>query len=268
MALEGWFPETAPPEIAVLAEDRFQDLRMTRRTRSFADVTDADVFHQIAREHGLSASVNVNGPSHQVLVQVNQSDLAFLRERARAMDAELWMDGTQLNVETRANRGGDPLELTHGYQLRSFRALADLATQRTSVTVNGWDVAAKDTLTHEADDSVIRSELNGDTSGTSILQSSLGGRKEAVAHAVPLNSEETQATAESYFKACARQFVIGNGIAETQSALRVGTTVNIKQTGPLFSGTYYVVEVRHRFDSARGLRTEFIAERAGIGQAS
>ena len=28
----------------VLAEDRFQDLRMTRRTRTFADVTDADVF--------------------------------------------------------------------------------------------------------------------------------------------------------------------------------------------------------------------------------
>ena len=35
MALEGNFPEGAPPLITVLAEDRFQDLRMTRRTRSF-----------------------------------------------------------------------------------------------------------------------------------------------------------------------------------------------------------------------------------------
>jgi phage protein D len=266
MALEGAFPESAPPEITVLAEDRFQDLRMTRRTRSFADVSDADVFNQIAGEHGLTANVQVTGPSHRVLVQVNQSDLAFLRDRARTIDAELWMDGRQLNAESRANRQGSPLELTQGHELRSFRVLADLATQRTSVSVNGWNVAAKDTLSYQADDSVIRPELNGDTSGVSILQSALGARKEALAHTVPLNSQETQALAESYFKACARQFVVGRGIAETQAALRVGAVVDVQNIGPLFNGHYYVVEVRHRFDSARGLRTEFTAERSGIGR--
>jgi phage protein D len=267
MALEAAFPESAPPEITVLAEDRFQDLRMTRRTRSFADVSDADVFNQIAGEHGLTTNVQVTGPPHKVLVQVNQSDLAFLRERARSIDAELWMEGRELNAETRANRRGTSLELIHGHQLRSFRVLADLATQRTTVTVNGWDVSAKDTLTYSATEAVIRSELNGDTSGVSILRSAFGERKEALAHAIPLNSDETQALAESYFKACARQFVVGRGVAETQAGLRVGAVVDLKNTGPLFNGEYYVVEVRHRFDSARGLRTEFVAERAGMGQA-
>jgi hypothetical protein len=37
--------------------------------------------------------------------------------------------------------------------------------------------------------------------------------------------------------------------------------------GPLFSGKYYVCEVRHRFDGQRGLRTEFRCERPGIGHA-
>jgi uncharacterized protein len=266
MALEAAFPETAPPEITVLAEDRFQDLRMTRRTRSFADVTDADVFRQIAGDHGLTANVNLTGPSYKVLVQVNQSDLAFLRERARTLDAELWMDGANLNAKTRSDRRGNALELTHGHELRCFTALADLATQCTSVSANGWDVSAKDTLKHQADDSVIRSELNGDTSGVSILKSALGDRKEALAHAVPLNSSETQAIAESYFKVCARRFVVGRGVAETQSKLRVGAVVDLKNIGPLFSGKYYVVEVHHRFDSQKGLRTEFTAERAGIGR--
>src|SRR5262252_7055013 len=41
MGLEAGFPEGQPPQINVLAEDRFQDLRMTRRTRSFCDVSDA-----------------------------------------------------------------------------------------------------------------------------------------------------------------------------------------------------------------------------------
>jgi phage protein D len=266
MALEAAFPETAPPEISVLAEDRFQDLRMTRRTRSFSDVSDTNVFRQIAGEHGLTSNVNLTGPSYKVLVQVNQSDLAFMRERARTLDAELWMDGTKLNIKSRADRRGNALELTHGHELRRFTALADLATQRTSVSANGWDVSAKDALKHQADDSVIRSELNGDASGVSILKSAIGERKEALAHTVPLNSNETQAIAESYFKVCARRFVVGRGVAETQSKLRVGAVVDLKNIGPMFSGKYYVVEVRHRFDSQKGLRTEFTAERAGIGK--
>ena len=36
-------------------------------------------------------------------------------------------------------------------------------------------------------------------------------------------------------------------------------------TGPLFSGKYYVCEVKHLFDG-EGLRTEFVAERPGLGK--
>ena len=267
MALEAAFPDHGPSEITALCDDRFQDLRMTRRTRSFADKSDADVFKDIAGEHGLTSSVDLSGPTHKTLVQVNQSDLAFMRERARTLDAELWMEGKKLNAKTRANRRGTALPLTHGHELRSFVALADLATQRTSVSANGWDVSAKDALKHEADEAAIRSELNGDTSGVSILKSAFGDRKEALAHTVPTTSTETQTIAESYFKLCARRFVIGRGVAETQVKLRVGAVVDLKNLGSLFNGKYYVVEVRHRFDSEKGLRTEFLAERAGLGAA-
>ena len=57
MGLEASFPEGQAPEISVLAEDRFQDLRMTRRTRTFGDVSDADVINQVANEHGLSPKI-------------------------------------------------------------------------------------------------------------------------------------------------------------------------------------------------------------------
>src|SRR5215217_4540927 len=106
MALEGNFPEGQSPEISVLAEDRFQDLRMTRRTRTFSDVTDSDVFTRVANDHGLTSDVDVRGPRYKVLSQTNQSDLAFLRERARASDAEVWMDGSTLHAKARSGRGG------------------------------------------------------------------------------------------------------------------------------------------------------------------
>jgi hypothetical protein len=35
----------------------------------------------------------------------------------------------------------------------------------------------------------------------------------------------------------------------------------------MFNGKYYLAEVHHRFDGGRGLRTEFCAERAGLGRS-
>jgi phage protein D len=266
MGLEADFPEGRPPELTVLAEDRFQDLRMTRRTRSFASMSDADIANQLASDHGLRGNVNVSGPTYTVLAQVNQSDLAFLRDRARAIDAELWMEGTTLNLQSRANRRGTAVQLTHGNQIREFKVLADLSDQRTSVNVSGWDVAAKSVLQYEATDSVLGSELNGDVSGSRLLTATLGNRKEALVHTVPLTAQEAQVQAESFFKLSARRFVVGHGVAESNSRLRVGARVELQGLGPLFSGKYYLTEVRTTFDGAHGIRTEFTAERPGLGQ--
>lgn len=266
MGIEASFPEGAPPEINVLAEDRFQDLRMTRRTRTFEDMSDSDVLTQIANDHGLSPGISISGPVYKVLAQVNQSDLAFMRERARAVGAELWIEGTTLYAKSRTDRAGETIDLSHGAELREFSVLADLASQRTAVTVSGWDVSAKDALSYEATDSVISNELNGGTSGVSILSSALGDRKEMLAHTVPLTSAEAQVYAETFFKMTCRHFVVGRGVAESDSRLRVGAFVNLQRLGPMFSGKYYLSEVRHLFDGANGIRTEFTAERPGLGR--
>ena len=266
MGLEGNFPEGQSPEISVLAEDRFQDLRMTRRTRTFTDVSDADVIKQIATDHGLTPEVDVPGPTYKVLAQVNQSDLAFIRDRARSIDAEVWMSDKTLHAKAHTGRNGDKLQMTYGNQLREFNVLADLAMQRTSVAVNGWNISNKAAMQFEATDAAISSELNGDTSGVSILQSALGERKEALAHTVPLNDQEAQHEAEAFFRMSARRFVVGHGIAETNKSLRAGSQLDLQGLGPLFNGKYYVAEVKHIFDSTKGLRSEFRSERVGIGK--
>ena len=266
MALEGQFPEGRQPRVTVLAEDRLQDLRMTRRTRSFANASDADVFNQIAGEHGLAPNVNLPTQNHKILSQINQSDLAFLRERARAVDADLWVENYRLNAQMRSNRSGGALRLTYQQGLREFTVIADLAGQRTTVHVNGWDVGSKSTLTHEATDSVLQAELNGDTSGANILKTAIGSRHDSISHTVPLSASEARAEAEAIFKMGARRFVIGQGVAETSGKLRVGNKVDLQGLGPMFSGNYYLTEVRHLFDNGRGIRTEFTAQRPGLGK--
>ena len=265
-ALEADFPEGKPPEITVLAEDALQNLRMTRRTRTFLVQSDADIFRKIAGEYGLTANINADGATHKTVAQVNQSDLAFMRERARTIDAEIWVKDKELNIKTRPNRGQDKISMKYGAKLREFKVIADLANQRTSVNACGWDVSAKEAIKKEATDSVISGELGQDVSGISILKDKFGTRKESIVHNVPLNGQEAQSIAESLMKTLARQFVVGRGVAEMNAKLRVGAFVELDGLGKLFNGKYYVSEIAHIFDNKKGLRTEFRAERTGIGK--
>jgi phage protein D len=267
-AIEGRFPQGGTPSVAVLAEDRFQDLRMTRRTRTFAEVSDAEAFTSIASDHGLKPELSLEGPTHRVLAQLNQSDLAFMRERARALDAELWLEGTTLKVKPRSARTGTPITLTYGKELRELRVTADLADQATIVNVSGWDVAGKSAVAERADGSLVANELAGGESGPSVLEGAFGARPDAVANAVPFTSAEARARAEALMKRRARRFLVAHGTAETQPEMRVGATLRLAELGPLFNGDFYLAAVRHRFDGNQGLRSELELERPGLGKPS
>ena len=266
-ALEGRFPHLRPPEILIKAEDRLQDLRMTRRTRTFENVSDSDVFNQVASQQGLQASVDASGPTYPVLAQVNQSDLAFLRERARAVDAELWVDDKQLSVVSRSKRQTNTLTLTYGQGLFEFMCMADLADQATSFTVSGWDVTAKQALSYQATSAALGGELNGDLGGSAVLQQAFGQRAQQVVHQLPFTTQETQALAEAYYRRWARRFVTGTGVADGDGRIQVGTNLTLQGLGTLFEGDFYVTAARHVFEPKTGYRTWFAVERPGIGQS-
>lgn len=264
--LEAQFPQNRPPQMVVLAEDRFQDLRMTRRTRSFEDASDSDVVSQIAAQHGLQSDLDMSGPTHKVLTQLNQSDLAFIRERAMSVDAEVWLEGSTLRAKKRANRHAGDVRLTYGQGLQEISLRADLAGQCTSLLVSGWDVSAKEGVEHEAAEEAIRPELNGHDSGASLLQQALGRRVERVVHLTPQNPSEARALAEGEFRRQARRFVTGRGVAEGDGRIRVGAKLELQGLGPLFNGPFFVAEVRHVFDRRTGFRTLFVVERPGLGR--
>jgi phage protein D len=266
-ALEGEFPDGAAPRITVLCDDRLQDLRMTRRTRSFENSSDADVLRTIADDHGLTAQIDLSGPTHTVLAQINQSDLAFARERARAAGGELWVEGRTFVAKARpARASANTQELSQGRNLRSFTVAADLAHQRTKVAVSGWDVSSKEGVRHEATDSLLTSELEGGESGPSILATALGARVDAVVHTSARNTSAAEAVANAYFRGIARRFVVGRGTAEGDVNLRVGRKVEITGVGALFSGKYLIVQTRHTFSAAAGYRTDLAVERPALGR--
>ena len=264
--LESGFPADGPPTLTALAENRLQDLRMTRRNRAFQAVSDADVMRQIAQEHGLQPDVDLPGPTYAVLVQADRSDLAFLYDRARACGGEIWVEGTTLKARPRQRRATTPLRLRLYQGLRSFTVLADLAGQRTELVATGWDGTDGAALREHVDDGVLADERGSDTSGASILRAAFGSREGRLAEA-GTSADEVRSCAEAAYLRAARRFVTGRGIVDTDARLRVGATVSLEGLGPLFSEQYTAVEVVHLFDGASGLRTEIVVERAGIGRA-
>lgn len=266
MGIEGRFLRSKPPELLIMAEDRLQDLRLTRRTRTFENITDSSLFQQVASQYGMQANIDVTGPTYKVLAQINQSDLAFLRERARAIDAELWIDSGSLNVKSRNRRETDDVTLTYGQGLHEFDVLADISTQASGFVVTGWDVAGKTAITYRATDSDLSGELNGDLSGGKAMATAIGAHDQQIVHDLPFTTQEAQALAESEFRHAARRFVTGTGMAEGDARIQVGTKLTLRALGTMFDGKYYVTRVRHLFDPINGYRTQFNVERVGIGQ--
>lgn len=271
MALQARFPKAGvgEAELVVQVEDALQDLRMKRRSRSFEQASLADAAQRIASDHGLTAQVDGDTPTLPLLAQVNQSDLAFLREQARRCEMEVWLDERKLHLAARQRRGGGTLSLDYGGMLMSFDVRADLALQRTELSVAGWSVADKQAVKETASaDSLLGRETSDGESGAALLRQRIGARPDTVAHLHPGSADEARQLAEAWLRQINRRFVVGHGSAQPDARLRCGATVELTGLGPLFSGKYALAEVTHRFDVAEGLRTEFVAERPWIGRAT
>lgn len=263
-AIAAEYPEAAPPAIRVHAEDRLQPLRMTRRSRAFDQANLGRIARLIASDHGLTPDIGVEGEAAPVLAQLNQSDLAFLIDLARAADAEVRVNGDRLVVAR--SGGGTALALAWAGSLRRFEVMADLAHQRSAIVASGWDVAARAGISHRADVGAIQGEIGNDEAGGDILARTLGPRTDTLAHGCPATEAEARQLAEASYRHAARSFVSGEGLCETDSRLRVGAPLDLSGLGPLFDGRYRAIFVSHLYDPEDGARSVFRCDRPGLGR--
>jgi phage protein D len=174
--LEACFGDAQAPQVRVLAEDALMDLRMTRRSKTYERMSDAEIARAIASEHGLRDDVAADGPTYDVVQQLHQSDLAFLRDRARLLGAELWIADGTLHMATRANRTATSVTLVQGNQLLGATVRADLAHQRTEVRVTGYDAGRREPIDETAGSDVVDGEISGGRSGPAVLRVAFGER--------------------------------------------------------------------------------------------
>ncbi|HSC79425.1 MAG TPA: contractile injection system protein, VgrG/Pvc8 family, partial [Chitinolyticbacter sp.] len=195
-AIEACYREGVEPEALIYAEDALAALRFTHRSKTWENVSDADIARAIAGEHSLTPDVDCDGPTYTVVQQFNQSDLAFLRERARLIAAEVWVADGKLGFKTRDKRSGTEVELVNGADILQLDIRADLAHQRAGVHVTGYDVSARDGIDEDASDTAVRGEAPQGRLGSEAL-AGLGDYPSTRTREVPLDAESARAWAKA-----------------------------------------------------------------------
>lgn len=269
--LEASFESGAESAVTVFAEDALMKLRLTRRMKSYEQLSDAGIAEAVAKEHSLKAEADADGPIYDVVQQWNQSDLAFLRERALLIQAEVWVQDDTLHFKSRARRSGTEITLVQGGQLIAATLRADLAHQRTKVMVSGYDAKERDAIEQEAGEDAVQAEVSGGRSGPAVLERALGERVSHLVRSVPLVDDEARQWAQAEMRRRARAFVTVSGVTRGTPDMVVGSRLALERVGPPFSGGgYYVTRVHHSYDRTpgHGLRTHFEAERPTVNEGA
>lgn len=264
--LEGSFPRAGTPELVVLAEDALQRARMARRTTVHEDADIARLARALASDLSLTPVITGFEGSVGTQVQMNESDLAFLRRLLADRDGDLQVVGTELHVSPRADVRRGAVTLTMHGQLLEARVLADLTHQASSVTATGWDPAQGARISVQSTGA--HPGPGAGATGADTLQRALGPRAEHVREVAVMTDAEAQALADTVYDRRARRFLTVEATAQGNPAIRVGTHVTLQGLGPRFSNTFYVVRATHRFDTENGYQTHFQAECAFLGEGA
>ncbi|MEZ4235540.1 MAG: hypothetical protein R3F59_05130 [Myxococcota bacterium] len=189
----------------VLAEDALQRMRMTRRTKVHEDLRLPDLVDALCADLDLRAVVVGFDAGIGTQIQLNESDLAFLRRLVEERDGELQLvEGTlQIRKVADLQRGTVPLDVDRD-RLRC-RVRADLAHQA-EVTVSGFDVVqgARIGVTSR----FTATGPGRGTEGAAFLRApAFAARKEHLGHVPVADETEAQAVADAMHAQRARQFV-------------------------------------------------------------
>jgi uncharacterized protein involved in type VI secretion and phage assembly len=278
--LEAEIDETGTHVVA-RGYDVLHRLQRGRNTRTFVDTTEADIVQRVAQAAGIELGEIENPPGiHPLVSQANQSDLDFLRGRAREIGFDLAVRGDKLYFQQPVDSAGapatgtlqtdTPLALVLGANLNAFLPRITAAEQVNQVEVRGWDPDTQQTVIGTAQASTTSVDLGGNTPSTAA--SAFSSDSKFVVGDRPLRkTDDAQRVADAVAEQIGSAFAEADGIADGDPLLKAGTAISIAGVGKPFEGRYTVTASRHVIGPG-GYRTHFTVsgrqERSLLGLAS
>jgi phage protein D len=297
--LDGSFPGDAAPSLKLQAYDGRMRMGLRQRNRVFADRALSSIVREVARPYFNNMQIDVEGdptfPGNGTRQQ-DESDLAFLIRLAEAYGCVMYVtaedrgDIFHFIAQYKVMKTQPVVTVYYGrtgveYGLRSFQSNMDTAQIQLPRTISGIDYdtgEATEIATAELLDAGDTDDAFFDENFTEFrasqpdkaasLERLLGVAEAAremlrvdlgtsVRTAVPTFTTEAQqrAIADNQFSTSLRG-MRGSGTADGIRKLVAQTSVEIRDVGGRFSGTWFLSQVRHVLDE-KGYRSEFECRR-------
>ncbi len=235
------------PSVLIRGYDKSHRLHRGKKTRSFVQMKDSDLARRIAGEAGLSVTADTTAGVHELVIQDNQTDMEFLRDRAQRVGYHLYVSDEKLYfVKTPQSQANARLEW--GVDLLDFKARLTTAEQVGSVKVRAWDPKKKNLIVAEISRPDDAPKIDGKHGGE--LTGGTFGKSEGVTIDQPVATpDEAKQMAQSMFNEISNAFVQAEGTCVGNTALRAGGMVELKGIGQRFSGKYRVSRTIHRYSN-------------------
>lgn len=262
-SIEPDFPGSGSPTLLVTGYDKSHRLRHHVPDRpAFQHMTDSAIATQIAQEAGLIPVVDPSlYPPHDKLLWTD-TDMALLKERARANSFEVyvWWDRLFFGLP-RPQTEAQILEW--GKNLSSFSPRLSNAGQAGVQVVRGYNEELAQTIVGVATTAEMDLDSIIERLGSSALNALVGmGRR--VIRDEPIKSPvEALILAKAVLKEILAGLYEASGSCAGIPELRAGGVIVVRGVGKRFSGTYRLSRVTHSLDGG-GYRTDFqVTQRAG-----
>jgi phage protein D len=269
------FPESDMPTVGIEGHTRLHRLQGDSKTRTFQKMTDAQIAQQIAQEAGLTAEADDTPIRYDYIMQPNQSDLEFLRERASRIHFEILVEGKTL-IFRKAKEGADKVytlvwaQTQKGFStdstfpLKSFSPELDALQSVSNVEYRSYDPTTKQALVSRADSSDQDATMGGTDKGSQVCINSYQRKRQYVSVATPFVSQaEGDQHAKSKLNQKAMNVVVGSAESIGLPDLRSGKVVQLIGIGKRFEGFYYVDEATHSLGGG-GYFTSFTVKRNSV----
>lgn len=252
--IEPQFEEDKPAEFVVRGFDTSHRLYREIKSVSYLNKKDSDLASEIAQKAGLQAKVDVTQTVYEHIYQHNQSDLAFLMQRARRIGYECFVDQGTLYFRKPTTDTGN-LKLEYGDDLLSFRPSLSLAEQVDEVVVKGWDVEKQAAIVGRAQSGKLYPRIQEKKDGAAWAKT-FGAGKMVIVDQPVVSQAEADTLAAARLDEISGAFVEAEGEAYRRPDVQAGHYIEITKIGKRLSGKYLVTRATHTF-TAQGLRTQF-----------
>jgi phage protein D len=253
--LELEFSAEQSPRLVVRGHDVSHRLMRGTKTRSFTKMRESDIVETVASAVGIRVKATSTAEKLDYVLQRNQTDLAFIRDRAARIGYEILVEGTTLEFRPLKPQGKAVLTLQRK-DLLEFSPRLNTLGQVNDVEVRSWNAQQKKPMVkgNAGNNDVV---AMGKTVGLATTSREFGRTAYAVIDQGAISPQEAQTIAQGQINRMALGYITGDGACQGNPELRMGQVIRIAGVGQRFSGDYYVTATTHRYEVEEGYRTEF-----------